>query len=54
MIKALIEIGKALRERYPMPLVEVPYPHFLIFPEGMYFYWIPALTVNRIQKWSLR
>jgi len=26
MIKALIEIGKALRERYPMPLVEVPYP----------------------------
>ena len=26
MIKALIEIGKVLRERYPMPLVEVPYP----------------------------
>ncbi|WP_022854089.1 hypothetical protein [Thermodesulfatator atlanticus] len=25
MIKALIAIGRELRERYPMPLVEEPY-----------------------------
>ncbi|WP_457756313.1 TIGR02556 family CRISPR-associated protein [Thermodesulfatator indicus] len=26
MLPALVEIGKALKERYPFPLVEVPYP----------------------------
>ncbi len=25
MIKALIEIGRSVRDLYPMPLVEVPY-----------------------------